>query len=371
MNLDIQKFYDHPQVLSKEFGDLVLFCYTRECQYDNLWDEITMAARGIIFNKVTGEIVSRPFKKFFNISELEGKIDLRELAKKPFLTLKKVDGSFGIYFRYKNQDYIATKGSFESDQAQWATKWFREHIDSSKMLPEYSYLFEMIYPENKIVVDYGDKEDLILLGAINKATGEEMPYKDLIMEAKRIGSTVVEAVEFDNLDDLYKYCKNLPCSEEGFVVTFYNGLKIKIKGDEYCKIHRMLANMTPLAFWRAWDLELADIPKEFMVLLPEEFRELMDTLYQQIYNLHHDIFNKIKEMYDELMANLPADIDYKTLFSIIIEKYPKYKSYLMFYHKKKYSKIWWSIHQEVRPTFNILPDSVTCSARLKRIMEEI
>jgi RNA ligase len=371
MNLDIQKFYDHPKVLSKEFGDLVLFCYSRECQYDNSWDEITMAARGIIFNKITGEITARPFIKFFNAGEIEGKVDLKELAKKPFLSLKKIDGSFAIHFRYLGEDYIATKGSFESDQAQWATKWFRKHIDSSKMLSEYSYLFEMIYPENQIVVDYGDREDLVLLGAINKRTGEEMPYKDLVLEADRIGASITEAVEFNNLDELYKYCKSLPCSEEGFVITFHNGLKIKVKGDEYCKIHRMLANMTPLAFWRAWDLELQDIPKNFLVLLPEEFRELMDTLYQQVYDLHHNLFKMIKNMYEELMTNLSPDIDHQTLFSIIVDKYPKYRSYLIFYHKKKYFKIWWSIHQDVRPTFNVLPDSIAGSARLKRIMDDI
>ena len=84
-----------------------------------------------------------------------------------------------------------------------------------------------------------------------------------------------------------------------------------------------------------------------------------------------DLFDKIKEIYEELMVDLSADIDHKTLFSIVSKKYSKYQSYLMFYHKKKFSKIWWSIHQEVRPTSNVLPDSVTCYARLKRIIEEI
>lgn len=370
MKLDIKKFYDHPHVMHREWNDLVLFCYTRECQYDQLWDDVTMAARGIIFNKVTGEVVARTFVKFFNASELLGKVDLAELAKKPFLALTKMDGSFGIFFKYEGQDYIATKGSFVSEQAQWATKWVRSHLKSAEMLPGHTYLFEMIYPENKIVVDYGDTEDLVLLGVINNETGEEMSYTALKEAGKRIGSTVVEAKEFSSLDELYAYCKTLPATEEGFVITFHNGLKVKVKGDEYCKIHRILANMTPLAFWGAWDLEAMDIPKSFLAAIPEEFRDVTDTLYQQIYDLHHGAFNKVKDTYAELMKTLPSDADHKTVFLTAQERYGKMAGELIYYHKGNLSKLLLGIHRRIRPTYNVLPDSVVGSDRLKRIFEE-
>jgi RNA ligase len=301
---------------------------------------------------------------------LTDKIDLYELAKKPFFALKKYDGSFAIHYQYKDKDYIATKGSFSSEQAQWATKWFREHIRSSEMLKTHTYLFEMIYPENKIVVDYGDTEDLVLLGVINKETGEEMSYAALKEEGKRIGATVAEAKEFNSLDELYAHCKGLPATEEGFVVNFHNGLKVKIKGDEYCKIHRILAHMTPLAFWNAWDLEEKDIPKGFMVVMPEEFREITDLLYKQIYALHWDAFNKIEESYMKLMERFSLDIDHKTLYLTGKELYPDQINEMMFYHKEKFYKLWLGIHRRVRPTFNVLPDSVAGVDRLKRILEE-
>jgi RNA ligase len=366
----LKEFYEHPQVTHKEWEDLVLFCYSRECQYEGLWDEVTRAARGIIFNKVTGEVLCRPFQKFHNASELVGKINLYELARKPFLTLTKIDGSLGLLFKYKNQWHVATKGSFESEQAAWATKWFREHIKHQEILPGYSYLFEIIYPENKIVVDYGDREDMVLLGIIENTTGNEMPYASMKIEGERIGATVVEAVEFRDLDELYEYCKKLPCTEEGFVVTFHNGFKIKVKGDEYCKIHRILSHMTPLAFWGAWDLEAMDIPKDFLMGIPEEFREMTNTLYHQIYDLHHDPFNKVKDTYEELMKILPAEVDHKTFFLTAQDRYGKLAGELIYYYKKNFNKLWLGIHRRVRPTFNILPDSVVGSDRLKRIMEE-
>lgn len=329
-----------------------------------------MTARGIIFNKITGEVVARPFKKFKNASELEGQFDLHVLAREPFLTTKKMDGSMGVFFRYGGEDYIATKGSFVSEQANWATKWCREHLLTENMIPGHTYLFEIIYPENKIVVDYGDTRDLILLSVINNETGEEVPYSTLKVLGELIGSTVVEAMEFGSLDDLYAYCKGLPASEEGFVVTFHSGLKVKVKGDEYCRIHRMLTNMTPLAFWNAWDLETADIPKSYLSCLPEEFREVTDTIYRQVYQLLHDEFNKVKATYEELMKDLPADVDHKTFFLTAQERYGDRAGDLIFYHKKSFYKLWRGIHRRIRPTSNILPDSVAGAARLKRILEE-
>jgi len=370
LKFDIKKFYEHSHVRHTEWNDLVLFCYTRECQYDGHWDEITMNARGIIFNKITGEVLARPFVKFFNASELMGKVDLVDLAKKPFVALKKIDGSLGVHYRYEDQDYIATKGAFLSEQAQWATKWFREHIRSAEMLKGYTYLFEMIYPENKIVIDYGDTEDLILLSIINNETGEEIPYSSLKEEGRRIGATVVEMVEFSSLDELYAYCKTLPATEEGFVLTFHNGLKVKVKGSEYCKIHRILSHMTLLAFWSAWDLDKADIPISFIAEVPEEFRELTDLLYQQIYEVHHNEYNKVKETYAVIMKDIPADINQKTLFFMVTERYPDLVSDLMYYHKGNFPKLWRGIHRRIRPNFNILPDSVVGSTRLKRILEE-
>lgn len=281
-----------------------------------------------------------------------------------------VHNSFAIHFQYEDQDYIATKGSFVSEQAGWATKWFRDHVRSSEMIPGHSYLFEMIYPENKIVVDYGDKEELILLGVINNETGAEIPYQELLETGKRIGVSVVEAVEFKSLDDLYAYCKTLPANEEGFVITFHNGLKVKVKGDEYCKIHRILSHMTPLAFWNAWDLDKADVPKDFRVLMPEEFREVTDLLYKQIYDIHWNVFHDVERKYKEITADFSPDVDHKTLFFKIMDTYPRDSPDLMYFHKKNYKKLWLGIHRRVRPTNNILPGSVAGSDRLKRILEE-
>ena len=49
--------------------DLTIWNYSPKVQYEKLWDEITLQCRGLVTNS-NGEVVARPFKKFFNYEEL-------------------------------------------------------------------------------------------------------------------------------------------------------------------------------------------------------------------------------------------------------------------------------------------------------------
>ncbi|HRF99146.1 MAG TPA: hypothetical protein PLZ51_28235, partial [Aggregatilineales bacterium] len=74
----------------------------------------------------------------------------------------KMDGSLGILYRWQGAYYIATRGNFDSDQAIWATIFLRTHYDLHNLADEYTLLFEIIYPDNRIVVNYGQRQDLVL-----------------------------------------------------------------------------------------------------------------------------------------------------------------------------------------------------------------
>lgn len=365
--LPIDKFLNHPYVFSNEWEDLIVFTYTRACQYDRAWDEVTRLARGIIFNKVTGELVARPFEKFFNLSEL----GFDKLPDLPFTVTEKLDGSLAVVYPYKDQYRAATKGSFKSDQAIWATDWLHTNVKMSEIKKGWTPLFEVIYPKNKIVIDYGSLERLTLLAYIENDTGKEMPYEDLVQEAIKLGAPVVrQETGFSNLDELYKYCKGLPPNKEGFVVTFSNGLKVKIKGDRYCQIHKMLCRMTPIAYWEAWDLALTDIPKEYLSQIPEEFREASDALHKIIYGMHWDPFNKYTQHFQELRALLGKDCDKRFFYEWAKEFYPEEYSMLIFLNENKVQKVWWKIHHDNRPMFNILPESIKGADRINRILQE-
>ena len=152
-----------------EDGDVRIFNYTQRCQFEKLWDDVTMQCRGLIMNIKTGEILARPFKKFYNYGEYVN--NNWPIPKEIPIVTKKYDGSLGILYWLDGIPWIATRGAFMSDQAIWATKWFRDRAFFEEYDKDCTYLFEILAFWNRIVVQY-KYEGLILL-AVNKTNGTE------------------------------------------------------------------------------------------------------------------------------------------------------------------------------------------------------
>ena len=114
----------------------------------------------------------------------------------------------------------------ESDQAIWAEKWLNENANTEMLVPGRTYIFECIYRENRIVISY-DFEGLVLITGYDEC-GNEFLYDDTVEYADRLGTRVVEAPRFSTIDEMIKKADTLSSSEEGWVVRFDNGFRIKI-----------------------------------------------------------------------------------------------------------------------------------------------
>jgi RNA ligase len=150
-------------------GELLIYNYTAKAQYDRMWTPETMQCRGLILD-IDGAIVARPLPKFFNLQEHK-----ESLPAEPFDVYEKLDGSLGILYWHRDQPYIASRGSFSSDQAIKANQILLTlYAESIPFLDKsLTYLFEIIYPSNRIVVDYGTFEGLVLLAVIETESGQE------------------------------------------------------------------------------------------------------------------------------------------------------------------------------------------------------
>jgi RNA ligase len=263
---------------------LRLFCYTESCVYERKWNDAALMARGIILDPDAKRVVATPFPKFFNVGErLESIPDL------PFETFEKLDGSLIIIFHHKNEWRCATKGSLSSDQAKWAENWIARH-DLSHLDEETTYLAEAIYPENRIVVHYADT-GLFLLGAY-RGDGIELGYDELLFLSDRLGWRIAKRYSFAAISELLALAKELPASQEGFVLRFADGLRLKVKGDEYCRIHRMVSRLTPLAMWEA--MYAGDDLEAVRRQLPEEFWMDFDSITAILQSQIADLVARIK-----------------------------------------------------------------------------
>ncbi|MEZ0539501.1 T4 RnlA family RNA ligase [Fibrella arboris] len=243
-------------------ADLFILNYTAQAQFNRVWDEHTLACRGLILNG-QGEVIARPFGKFFNLDEVVTTNVRPTLPDEPFVAFEKLDGSLGILYWRQNEAYIATRGSFMSDQAQRATCLLQTRY--AHVLPRLdrakTYLFEIIYPENRIVVDYGDRDDLVLLAVIDTATGAEAA------ELPDLGFTQVR--RFDGYTDMAAIRAVQIDNEEGFVLRFASGFRVKVKFAEYVRLHRILTQISSRNIWeylatgQSFAAMLERVPDEF------------------------------------------------------------------------------------------------------------
>ena len=153
--------------------DIWILNYSPKVQYKGEWDEYTLSCRGLVIDK-NGNILGRPFKKFKNVEE-HNPCDIDMSI--PYEVFEKMDGSLIILFYYQaiNKWIVASRGSFISEQALVAKEILNEMVDDiyTKLDKSYTYLFEVIYSENTIVVTYGNVRKLILLTVVNTRTGIE------------------------------------------------------------------------------------------------------------------------------------------------------------------------------------------------------
>lgn len=251
-----------------ENEEVKIFNYTPECQYDKHWDDVTLQCRGLILDTSTDEVLARPFPKFFNYEEYVEMGNQIPPDETPVVT-DKMDGSLGILYQLNGKMWIATRGSFSSDQAIWATAWWRMNMDDTLYDSKITtHLFEIIYDENRIVLKY-EYEGLVYLGSVNTKTGES----DQTSEFENIRN--VEHVQFSSIENLQSL--NL-YNKEGFVL-FYpkNELRVKIKFEDYKRLHRILTGLTEKGLWELLQEKGLDVsPEDVIEDVPDEFFAWME-----------------------------------------------------------------------------------------------
>lgn len=270
MKYDLQEFkkrVEEGYLRKSEKGDLVLYGYTDRCTFARAWDKYTRIARGLILNKNTGEVIARPFSKFFNLGEMEETF-LANLPNLPYEVFEKLDGSLGILFNYNGEWDVSTRGSFYSEQAAEAKEIMKDY-NLLYINPNITLLAEIIYPQNKIIVSYGDSRKLVLLAAFNRDTGEELSREDLVTLCELTGMPIAPKYGL-TIEQAIAEQSRLSKDEEGFVVRFENGLRVKIKGTEYLRIAKLMSSLSPIALWET--MKDGKVDTTYLQQLPEELR---------------------------------------------------------------------------------------------------
>lgn len=253
-------------IKSSERGDgFTVWCYTPDCVIQHLWDDVTKACRGLVFGP-DHTLVSRPYPKFFNWNQAEAVMETG-----PFDAYEKMDGTLIVVGNYKGQAIVSTKGSFGT--------WHTPRAESLLMgycPPEgVTALFELITPENRVVIDYKGFEGLILLGGVWNDTGEDTEQPDEFAENTGWPGEVVVRRNF-NLHSMLNTIQDPEAGEghEGFVIVWPKrgapSNRVKLKFHQYLELHAIYSDLNTKRVWNALlDRQL----DELLQLAPDEFED--------------------------------------------------------------------------------------------------
>ena len=266
--------------------DLVIWNYDQKVQIHGEWDDITLKCRGLVTN-CDGKIMARSFDKFFNIEEN------RHRVTENFEVYAKLDGSLGLIFYHEGVWETASRGSFISEQAKQAKLMLDANIDEEQLDTSLTYVVEIIYPENRIVVDYSARRSLVFLSAF-RPTGEEvfLDRRDL----SNTGFEVVQRYEFEDFTDLKALNWD---NSEGFVVRFSNGDRVKIKFEQYLAVHRVVTNLNATTLFE-WFKDDSVTLEERLKQIPDEFYESAKLQWKDFQHKYDILLELAKRRVSEL-----------------------------------------------------------------------
>ena len=257
---------------------------------DDLTGAIRRECRGLIFDR-DGNLMSRPFHKFFNVNEREETQTHVVDMSQPHVIMEKMDGSMIRPILVDGYLRLATKMGV-TDVAMQAETWLAARDPSMKewlrqcVHDSVTPIFEWVSPFNQIVLAY-EEADLVYLGTRDNATGAYvMDTSCPFNRVRTYGS--VEGTMGD-----YVARQRESEGREGDIIRFADGHMLKVKNDWYVRIHKTMERIM-------FDRNIVDL------IVNEEVDDVMPMLpvvqSNRVRNFEIRFWNAFKVKEDRLLA---------------------------------------------------------------------
>jgi RNA ligase len=261
----------YPMFYHREEGGLVIFSY--RWQDPTVFSDYPLSRelRGIVFDKESGEIVARPFPKFFNFGEVGCAVSSDNVVS----ANEKIDGSLVTAFIHDSEVRFASKGSLKSWVVQKSEKLVTDRHQT--LIYElydrrFTPIFELIDTENPVVIEY-PRSELIFIGARNIDNGDLLTPEEIEEIGKRYDVPFTR-VRYRNVR--VKEIKKVIDDQEGAD----NQRIAKIKTGWYIRLNKFNPqNLSEKAIIQAFfDQTLDDIYPG----VPETSRKTINTVVEKI-----------------------------------------------------------------------------------------
>jgi RNA ligase len=318
----------------------VIYNYTEACQFAGAWTPVTLACRGLIVDDA-GRLLARPLLKFFNHDQPQAPaIDLAASV----VVTDKADGSLGIVYHDGDTFAVATRGSFASEQALHATELLRARYAEFVPPAGLTVLVEIIYPANRIVVDYDGLDDLVLLGAVDIATGRTFGPEAV----PAWPGPAVESFAYATLAEALAAPPR--AGREGLVVHVpATGHRVKIKYAEYVRLHRLV---TGLSARTVWEVMVAGGKLDDLIEpLPDEFHPWILGVAAELTEAVATRAAAVEAAFAEIVGGLPAGWTRKEFAAAAVRSEHRGLLFLRLDDKDYLPSLW----QQARPEGDLTP----------------
>ena len=245
--------------------------------------------RGIVFD-VDGNIVLRPFPKFFNYGEPACKVTGDDIA----VANEKLDGSLVSTSLYNDSIVVASKGSLRS----WVVEKAEPIVNGEKYsslitdFEGYTVMFELLDPENPIVIKPKQLQ-LVLIGIRHNKSGKIISPTEIEEIGKQYNvpytKVTYKDITVSQLRDIIKPLEGI----EGNVAYTDKEL-CKIKTEWYLSIHKF-TNLNEKKILKMYiNNELDDI----YGLLPDTVKEKVHSVITEAEKRINECINDVREFFD-------------------------------------------------------------------------
>lgn len=214
------------------------------------WTKSNIVLRSSVWNS-KNELISAGFPKFFNWNENNNLIPHPSKLNNTCIT-EKLDGSLFIVSKYKGEFILRTRGTLnarELDNGYEISEFEKNYLPSCNVLNDndtwdFSLLFEWTSPDNKIIIDYGNKPSWILIGGVYHKDYSLFTQNKLNSIAESFDWKRPKLYSFPNVDSLLSNINNFK-DKEGVVVYSKNDQVLhKCKSTWYLKLHHLKSELS-------------------------------------------------------------------------------------------------------------------------------
>jgi hypothetical protein len=278
---------------------LTIYNYTAKAQYEKYWVAATLSCRGLVLDAEYRPI-ARPLPKFFNLSEYQGTLP---------------DGV--------PQMARVLLANYQADL---------DLLDR-----EYTYLFEIIYPTNRIVVDYGAAQRLVLLAAVETQTGVELDHALVAWPDRAVTYPLTTLPEWlESIDQSQAELTNT----EGFVLKWPNGFRLKYKLADYVRLHRIITRIQAKDIWEC--LSENQGLDQFLEAVPDEFYKWVKDTKVDLEGKYRAIESECQEAFKDLGDRRLTAMYFQT------QRYPGVLFLML--DGREYSQVIWKL---IKPGFEL------------------